>query len=54
MLKSMPVTLAFFSSSPKIPLDGVYVVSLICVLMPVFILVSFMMVSGLLGIVLLI
>jgi len=54
MLKSVPVSLAFFSSSPKIPLVVVYVVSLIAVLMPVFILVHFTMVSGLLGVVLLI
>jgi hypothetical protein len=54
MLKSVPVSLAFFSSSPKMPLDVVYVFSLIVVLMPVFISVSFTMVSGLLGAVLLI
>jgi len=51
MLKSVPVSLAVFSSAPKIPLVVVYVVSLIVALMPVFILVSFMMVSGLLGVI---
>ena len=50
MLKFVPVSLDFFSSSPKIPLVVVYFVSLIAVLMPVFILDSFMVVSGLLGV----
>ena len=47
----MPVSLAVFSSAPNIPLVVVYVVSLIAASMSVFILVSFMMVSGLLGVV---
>ena len=51
MLKSVPVSFAFLRIAPKIRLVVVYVVSLIVVLMPVFILVSFMMVSGLLGVV---
>jgi hypothetical protein len=51
MLKSVPVSIAFFCSAPKIPLVVVYFFSLIVVLMPVFILVSFMMVSGLFGLV---
>ena len=47
MLKCELVSLAVFSSAPKIPLAVVDVVSLIAVFMPVFILVSFRMVSGL-------
>ncbi len=54
MLNYVPVSLAVFSSALKIPLVLVYVISLIVVLMPVFILVSFMMVSGLFGVVFLI
>ena len=54
MLKYVPVSLAFFSSSPKIPLVVVYFVSLIAVFIPVFMCVSFMMVSGWFGVVLLI
>jgi len=54
MLKSVAVSLAVFSSAPNIPLVVVDVVSLIDVFMPVFILVSFRMVSGLSGVVCLI
>ncbi len=54
MLKYVPVSLAIFSSAPKIPLAVGDVVSLINVFMPIFILVSFMMVSGLSGVVCLI
>ncbi len=51
MLKSVPVSLVVFSSAPKILLVVVDVVFLIAIFMAVFILVSFMMVSGLSGVV---
>ncbi len=51
MLKFVPVSLAVFSSAPKIPLVMVDVVSLIALFMPVYILVSFRMASGLFGVV---
>ena len=54
MLKSVPVSIAVFSSAPKIPLVILGVVSLIAVFMPVFRLVSFRMVSGSFGVVCLI
>ena len=50
ILKSVPVSLAVFSNAPNIPLVVVYYVSLIVVLMPVCMLVSFRMVSGLIGV----
>ncbi len=49
MLKSVPVSLAAYGSTPKIPLVIVDVVSLIVLFMSVFTLVSFWMVSGLSG-----
>jgi len=49
-LKYIPVSLAVFSNAPNIPLVVVYVVSLIAGLMPVFMLLSFWLVSGLFGI----
>jgi len=54
MLKSVPVSLAVFSSAPKILLVVMDDVSLIAVFMPVFILASLRMVSGLFGVVCLI
>ena len=50
----MPVSLVVFRSAPKTRLVVVCVVSLIYFFMPVFMLVSFIMVSGLFGVVCLI
>ncbi len=54
MLKFVPVSLAVFSRAAKAPFVVVVVVSLIDVFIPVFMLVSFRMMSGYSGVVCLI